>query len=80
MSVFSYPSRDLIANLKLLHVWIDGVACLEDGCTQVPGTTCYQDNVLFILMLQGSAATALSPSDLSIIQQAYKCAASGLPV
>ena len=46
---------------------MDGVARLEDGCPQVPGTACYQDNVLFIVMLPGSAATELSPSDLSIL-------------
>ena len=61
-------------------VWMDGVARLEDGCPQVPGTACYQDKVLFIVMLQGSAATALSPSDLSIIQPAHECTASGLQV
>ena len=65
-----------LADLGLM----DGMARLEDGCQQEPGTTCYQYNVLFIVVLQGSAATALSPSDLSIIQPAYKCAASGLPV
>ena len=52
---------------------MDVVARLEDGCRQVPWTACYQDNVLFRVMLQGSAATkeaflmflaatALSPS------------------
>ena len=60
--------------------WMDGVARLEDGCPQVPGATCYQDNVLFIVVLQGSAATALSPSDLSIIQPAHEGTASGLQV
>ena len=48
----------------------DGIARLEDGCQQVPGTTCYQYNVLLIVMLQMSAATELSSSDMSIIQQA----------
>ena len=59
---------------------MDGVTRLEDGCPQVPGATCYQDNVLFIVMLQGSAATALSPTDLSIIQPAHECTASALQV
>ena len=31
-------------------------------------------------MLQGSAATALSPSDLSIIQQVHECTSSGVQV
>ena len=53
---------------------------LEDGCPQVPETSCYQDKVLFIVMLQGSAATALSPSDLSIIQLEHECTTSGLQV
>ena len=57
-----------------------GVARLEDGFPQVQGTTCYQDNVLFKVILQGSAATALSPSDLTIIQPAHECTASGLQV
>ena len=56
------------------------MASLGDGCRQVPWTACYQDNVLFIVMLQGSAATALSPSDLSIIQPVHECTASGLQV
>ena len=43
--------------------WMDGMARLGDGCRQVSRTACYQDNVLFIVMLQVSAATALSPSD-----------------
>ena len=51
---------------------MDGVARLEDGCPQVPGATCYQDIVLFIVVLQGSAATTLSPLDLSIIQPAHE--------
>ena len=59
---------------------LDGAARLEDGCPQVPGTICYKDNVLFIVMLQGSAATALSPLDLSIIQPAQEGTASGLQV
>ena len=59
---------------------MDGVARLEDGCPQVPGATCYQDMVLFIVVLQGSAATTLSPSDLSIIQPAHEGTASGLQV
>ena len=42
--------------------------------------TCYQDNVLFIVVLQGSAATAFSPSDLSIIQPAHERTANGLQV
>ena len=42
------------------------MARLEDGCRQVPGTAYHQNKVLFIVMLQGSAATALSPSDMSI--------------
>ena len=56
------------------------MARLEDRCRQVPGTTCYQDNVLIIVMLQGSAATELSPSDLLIIQAAHECTASGLHI
>ena len=60
--------------------WMDGLARLEDGCPQVPGATCYQDNILFMVVLQGSAATALSPSDLSIIQPAHKCTASAMQV
>ena len=59
---------------------MDGVARLEDGCPQVPGATCYQDKVLFIVMLQMSVATALSPSDLSIIEPANECATNGLQV
>ena len=59
---------------------MDGVARLEDGYPQVPGTTCYQDMVLFIVVLQGSAATTLSLSDLSIIQPAHVGTASGLQV
>ena len=62
--------------LDLSNGWMDGVARLEDGSPQVPKTTCYQDNVLFIVMMQGSAATALSPSDLSIIQPAHEGTAS----
>ena len=31
-----------------LSGWMDGVTHLKDGCPQVPGTTCYQDNDLFI--------------------------------
>ena len=57
---------------------MDGMARQEDGWRQVPGTACYQDNVLFIVMLQMSAATVLSPSDWSIIQPAHECNASGL--
>ena len=49
-----------------------GMARLEDGCRQGSETTCYPDNVLFIVMLQMSDATARSPIDLSKIQQAYK--------
>ena len=71
-------------SLPLLYpipdVWMDGVTRLEDGCPQVPGTTCYQDNVLFIVVLQGSTATALSLSDLSIIQPTHEGTASGLQV
>ena len=59
---------------------MDGVARLEDGCPQVTGATCYQYIVLFIVVLQGSAATTLSPSDLSIIQLAHEGTASGLQV
>ena len=65
---------------SIFRVWMDGVARLEDGCPQVPGATCYQDIVLFIVVLQGSAATTLSPSDLSIIQPAHEGTASGLQV
>ena len=61
-------------------VWMDGVGRLEDGCPQVLGTTCYRDIVLFIVVLQGSAATTLSPSDLSIIRQVHEGTASGLQV
>ena len=39
---------------------LDGMVRLEDGCRQVPRTACYQEDVLFIVMLQGSAATAPS--------------------
>ena len=63
-----------------IYGWMDGVARLEDGCPQVPGPACYQDIVLFIVVLQGSAATALSPSDLSIIQPAHEGTASGMQV
>ena len=59
---------------------MDGMARLEDGCRQVPATGWFQENVLFIVMLQGSAASALSPSDMSIIQPAHECAESGLQV
>ena len=59
---------------------MDEMARLGDGFRQVPRTACYQDSVLFIVMLQGSAATALSPSDLSIIQPVHECTASGLQV
>ena len=61
---------------------MDGVARLEDGCPQVPGTTCYQNNVtgVNVRMLQGSAAVAPSPSDLLIIQPAHEGTASGLQV
>ena len=59
---------------------MDGVVRLEDGWPQDPDTTCYQDNVFFLVMLQGSAVIALSPSDLSIIQPAYECTASGLQI
>ena len=55
---------------------MDGVARLEDGCPQVPGATFYQDIVLFIVVLQGSSATTLSPSDLSVIQPAHEGTAS----
>ena len=51
---------------------MDEMAPLEDGCQQVPGAACYQDNDLFIVMLQGSAATALSPSDLSKLGENYR--------
>ena len=44
---------------------MDRVARLEDGCPQVPETTYYLDKYLFIVMMQMSAATALSPSDPS---------------
>ena len=44
------------------------------------GTTCYQNNILFIVMSQGASATTLSSSDLSIIQPARECTASGLQV
>ena len=44
------------------------------------GTTCFQDIVLFIVMLQMSVATSLYPSDWSIIQPAHECVASGLQV
>ena len=63
-----------------MNGWMDGVARLENECPQVPGAICYQDIVLFIVMFQGSAATALSPSDLSIIQQAHEDTASGMQV
>ena len=59
---------------------MDGVARLEDGCPQVLEATCYQDNVLFIVVLQGSAATALSPSDVSMIQPVHAGTTSGLQV
>ena len=59
---------------------MDGMASLEDGCRPVPGTACYQRKVLFIVMLQWYAAAALYPSDMSIIQPAHECAASGLQV
>ena len=59
---------------------MDGMAPLEDGCRPVPGTACYQRKVLFIVMLQWYAAAALYPSDMSIIQPAHECDASGLQV
>ena len=59
---------------------VDGMARLEDIWRQMPATGWFQENVLFIVMLQGSAAAALSPSDMSIIQPAYECAESGLQV
>ena len=53
--------------------WMDGMARLVDGCPQVPRAACYQDNVLIIVMLQMSAATALSPPDLLEVLLAYEC-------
>ena len=69
-----------VFNKFLFSIWMDGMARLVDGCPQVPRAACYQDNVLIIVMLQMSAATALSPSDWSIIQPAHECIASGLRV
>ena len=77
---FQVRSSKTVAATLRTYIWMDGMARLGDGCRQVPRTACYQDNVLFIVMLQGSAATALSPSDLSIIQPAHECTASGLQV
>ena len=59
---------------------LDGMVRLEDGRRQVPSTTCYHDNALFIAMLQGCAANTLSPSDLSIIPPTHECTASVLQV
>ena len=75
-----YEARIKISWIRNQHGWMDAMACLEDGCPQVPGATCYQDNVLFIVVLQGSSATTLSPSDLSIIQPEHEGTASGLQV
>ena len=72
--------RFLWRHFDMAWMGMDGVARLEDGWAEVPGTTCYQDNVLFIVMLQGSAATAPSPSDLSMIQPVHECTANGLQV
>ena len=66
---------------KRMDGWTDGWSGQSRG--RMPAgarTTCYQDNILFIVMLQGSSATALSPSDLSIIQLVHECTASGLQV
>ena len=43
-------------------IWrMDGMACLGDGCRQVPRAACYQDNVLFIVIIAWAGKT-LSPS------------------
>ena len=52
---------------------MDGMARLVNGCPQVPRAACYQDNVLNIVVLQMSAATALSPPDLLEVLLAYEC-------
>ena len=59
---------------------MDGMARLENIWRQMPAIGWFKENVLFIVMLQGSAASALSPSDMSIIQPAHECAESGLQV